>query len=839
MTTLKRGLVSVKQAVLLSAATSFGFLAAFPVLAAEQGASTPPASAPPENVSDGLSLEEVVVTATANRVSKMDSSVSVSTLDSSQLQQLQPTSAADVLRDIPGIRAEASGGEGNANVAVRGLPIASGGAKYVQFQEDGLPVLEYGDIAFATPDTFMRIDYNTDHVEVVRGGSASTFASNAPGGVFNFISKTGGESLQGNVGISAGLDYNEQRYDFDYGGPIADGWKFHVGGFYRTGEGVRSVGYDNAEDGGQIKANLTHDFDDDKGFIRLNFKELDDRTPVYLPVPVQVNGNNITSIPNFSAQNGALQTPYLQQDLAVAANGNRLLTNIDDGYHSQVTAFGVELRLNLANDWKLDDNFRYASISGDFVGPYPAGVGTAAGYATSIGGAGSTLSYATGPNKGQTITNPAALGGNGLAVDMGLFNVSLPDMGNVANNLSLSKLLNGPNDTATNLSFGLYESRQNIVQDWHWNEYLQTAVGKNAQLLNVTNAAGVLQTQGGVIGYGTVFGGCCVRYENAHYDTTAPYASVNWQGYGWNVDGSVRYDIQNASGSYAAGTAGPYPVIANAPLTVPEQNVYVVNTADALPIDYTQHYISYSVGANYEFTHDLAAFARVSEGGRANADRLLFGGGINPDGSASSQVAVNRVRQLEAGVKWRIQDFSFFATPFFARTAETNQDVTEQIEFQDRVYHAYGVELEGAWQSEYFRINGGVTYTHSRIVSDFITPGDEGTAPQRQANWVYQFTPTFVLNPYLVLGVNVIGTTDSFSGQTSSTGSRLMQPGYTTVNAFVNYNITERLKLGFNVNNWFNTIGITEVDSYPNANGVATARSIPGRSIKGSLVYSF
>jgi outer membrane receptor protein involved in Fe transport len=837
--TVKRGLFHMRRAVVLSAAACVGYSAALPVLAADQGAPNAPANAATDNASDGLALEEVVVTATANRVSKMDASVSVSTLDSSQLQQLQPTSAADVLRDIPGIRAEASGGEGNANVAVRGLPIASGGAKYVQFQEDGLPVLEYGDIAFATPDTFMRIDYNTDHVEVVRGGSASTFASNAPGGVFNFISKTGGDSLQGNVGISAGLDYNEQRYDFDYGGPIADGWKFHVGGFYRTGEGVRSVGYDNAEDGGQIKANVTHDFDDDKGFIRLNFKELDDRTPVYLPMPVQVNGNSITSIPNFSAQSGALQTPYLQQDLAVGANGNRVLTNIDDGYRSRVTAFGVELRLNLANDWKLDDNFRYASISGGFVGPYPAGVGSAAGYATSIGGAGATLSYATGANKGQIITNPAALGGNGLAVDMGLFNVSLPDMGNVANNLSLSKLLNGLNETSTNLTFGLYESRQNIVQDWHWNEYLQEAVGKNAQLLNVTNAAGVLQTQGGVIGYGTVFGGCCVRYENAHYDTTAPYVSVNWQGNGWNVDGSVRYDIQNASGSYAAGTAGPYPVIPNAPITVPEQNVYVVDTANALPIDYTQHYISYSLGANYEFTHDLAVFGRVSEGGRANADRLLFGGGINADGSASSQVAVNRVRQLEAGVKWRIQNFSFFATPFFARTAETNQDVTQQIEFQDRVYHAYGVELEGAWQSEYFRINGGVTYTHSRIVSDFITPGDEGTAPQRQANVVYQFTPTFIMSPYLAAGVNVIGTTDSFAGQASSSGVRLMQAGYTTVNAFINYNITQRLKLGFNVNNWFNTIGITEVDSYPNANGVATARSIPGRSIKGSLVYSF
>jgi len=788
---------------------------------------------------DSLSLDAIVVTASAVHVSKMDTSISVSDLDAAQLQELQPTSAADVLRDIPGIRSEASGGEGNANVAVRGLPIASGGAKYVQFQEDGLPVLEYGDIAFATPDTFMRVDFNVDRVEVVRGGSASTFASNAPGGVINFISKTGGDQLQANVGISEGVDYHETRYDFDIGGPLTDGWKFHVGGFFREGQGVRTVGYDDAEDGGQIKANLTHEFADDRGFVRFSAKFLDDRTPVYLPVPVQVNGDRITSIPNFSAQSGALQTSYLQQDIAVAANGNRILTNIDDGYHSQVSAFGVEFQFKLANDWRLDDNFRYASISGDFVGPYPAGVGSAAGYATSIGGAGATLSYATGPNKGQIITNPGALGGNGLAVDMGLFDVSLPDMGNVTNNLNLSKTFDAANGTSTTVTAGLYESRQNIVQDWHWNEYLQEAIGSNAQLLNVTNAAGVPQTQNGVIGYGTVFGGCCVRYENAHYDTSAPYASVNWQGYGWNIDGSLRYDIQDASGSYAAATAGPYAVVPNAPLTVPEENVYVVNTANALPIDYTQHYVSYSLGANYEFTHDLAVFGRVSEGGRANADRLLFGGGINPDGSASSQVAIDRVLQWEGGVKWRVQDFSLFATPFFARTAETNQDVTQQVEFQDRVYHAYGIELEGAYASEYFRLNGGVTYTHSRIISDFITPGDEGTAPQRQAEFIYQFTPEFVFNPYLVAGVNVIGTTDSYSGESSATGVRLMQPGYTTVNTFVKYNVTTNFRVGFNVNNLFNTIGITEVDSYPNASGVATARSIPGRSIKVSAAYSF
>ena len=50
----------------------------------------------------------------------------------------------------------------------------------MQFQEDGLPVLNFGDIAFGTADTFVRADYNIDRVELVRGGSASTATVTAP-----------------------------------------------------------------------------------------------------------------------------------------------------------------------------------------------------------------------------------------------------------------------------------------------------------------------------------------------------------------------------------------------------------------------------------------------------------------------------------------------------------------------------------------------------------------------------------------------------------------------------------------------------------------------------------
>ena len=43
---------------------------------------------------------------------------------------------------IPGIRAESSGGEGNSNITVRGVPVSAGGSRYLLIQEDGLPVLQ-------------------------------------------------------------------------------------------------------------------------------------------------------------------------------------------------------------------------------------------------------------------------------------------------------------------------------------------------------------------------------------------------------------------------------------------------------------------------------------------------------------------------------------------------------------------------------------------------------------------------------------------------------------------------------------------------------------------------
>ena len=82
-------------------------------------------------------FEEIVVTAVAGKdQTQFDSSVTVTTLGSDDIGSSVPRSTAEILRNIPGVRSEASAGDGNTNISMRGIPVASGGSKYVQLLED-------------------------------------------------------------------------------------------------------------------------------------------------------------------------------------------------------------------------------------------------------------------------------------------------------------------------------------------------------------------------------------------------------------------------------------------------------------------------------------------------------------------------------------------------------------------------------------------------------------------------------------------------------------------------------------------------------------------------------
>lgn len=130
---------------------------------------------------------DVVTTGVARGRDRLNSATSTSAIKENDIVRLAPRSLAELFRNIPGIRVEAAAGEAQNNYTVRGLPMVNGASKYIQIQEDGLPVMEFGDLMRLTPDIFVRADFNVGQVESIRGGSASTFASNAPGGVINLI----------------------------------------------------------------------------------------------------------------------------------------------------------------------------------------------------------------------------------------------------------------------------------------------------------------------------------------------------------------------------------------------------------------------------------------------------------------------------------------------------------------------------------------------------------------------------------------------------------------------------------------------------------------------------
>ncbi len=525
---------------------------------------------------DGLNLERIVVTGTTGGTSKMKSSNSVSSMELDTILHNAPTSAAEVLRSVPGLRAESSGGEGNANITVRGLPISAGGARYVQIQEDGLPVLQFGDFNFTTPDSFVKIDSTLDHLEVVRGGSASTLATNSPGGIINFISKNGKEQ-GGSVAISRGLGYDQTRVDFDYGAPISERTRFFIGGSWRTGEGIRHSGV-NSEKGGQIRGNVTHEFD--SGFVRLSFKHLDDQSPTALPVPVSVRNGRITEIAGIDPRKASFYSPYWVPDMVLNKDNQRVATRVNDGLHVKSDTVGLEASFKLGQGWSVSENFRYADNSGRFTGVFPSNNGSDGSYV-----------FASGPNQGKPYT--------GRAFSAVVFNTSIDDASNTLSDTKLAKTFVLDSGKLTTTA-GLYLSQQKLGLTWNFNEYLMQATGDQPALLQTASS-----TPGFI---GPAFGACCSRAVDMEYRTTSPYLNLAWESGALNLDGGLRRDRQHASGTANIATGA---------------QAYLPSTVQQ--VDYTLGHTSYSLGANYKLQANLAVFARVSEGVAFNADRILFG----------------------------------------------------------------------------------------------------------------------------------------------------------------------------------------------------------------------
>jgi len=825
-------------------ACAFVFLAAFASLRAgfAQATTTTEPATPKEKTADSIvKLDDFVVTAVARPdKSRLESSVSVSTLSMEKIDLFTPRNTAELFRSLPGIRVESTSGEGNANLTIRGIPLSDGGSRYVQFQEDGLPIVEFGDIAFGNADVLFRSDATIGNVENVRGGSAAIFASNSPGGVINMISRDG-RNTGGSLALTYGLDFDTTRAEFNYGTPLSSDLRFNVGGFYRGGEGQRKTG--TTSGGGQVKLNVTKDFAG--GHVRLYLKAVDDRAPTYLPAPTRVNGrSSFGDLPGFDVLKGSLYTANLTTDNGVDAHGQPVARSFD-GAHAKVASIGAEIVVSPFEDFAITDRVRFASQSAQWAAPFPATVRTAqaavAAYAPTFSGA-TKLVYGSGPGKGQTVPADA------LVTTVHAFSTPATDLGWRGNDLKLNRFFRLPDGSKLDFTLGYYRSEQAIVMDWAWSSYLLETKGDNANVLNLATASGTPLTTNGQLSYGPIDWGNFSRAYDLHYTVDAPVASVTWQSGKFSVDAGVRRDTVKARGLVVNGAARSYDLNHDGVISGAEiGGVPTFDWSGGTNVNYRLHYPSYSAGLNFAATRDLAFFGRYSFGGRAGADRLALNAGSSGPGFATKSFYYD-VGQAEIGVKHRARlgegQLVLNGTLFHAKTREPSGAELNKVN-PPLDYTATGLELEASYHRGGFDVLVNGTYTHAR---GEITAGSGRLSfdPRRQAKLIYTVAPSFTFGAFS-LGGSAIGTTESYfqdpAHGTAQDATALKMPAYVTVNAFATYRLTKEVTLSLNANNLLDSQGWTEGEegSLPGASSlpVIRARTIPGRTTSLTLRYAF
>ncbi len=832
--------------LLLSAAIAPLILAAPTIAAARDGDAKGADKAMP-TAGAKANGEAVFSTGVAKGRDRLDSATSTSALRATDIETFGARSLGEALRNIPGIRAEYAGGEGNANYSIRGLPLSGTGSKFVQLQEDGLPVLEFGDLSQFTSDMYMRADLSLAQVETIRGGSASTFASNSPGGVINLISKTG-DVDGGAAEATLGLNYGERRIDADYGYKLSDTLRLHVGGFYREGEGPRDVGF-KAYQGGQFKINITKQFEN--GYVRVYGKLLDDHTPSYQTVPIVVTGTDsdpsFRNPANFDIQGDSLLSRSNYNILMLDRSNNLTREDLRDGQHAVMKSIGLDTQFDVAG-WSLSEKFRFSAVSGSNHSLAPVAVAPAAALAFSYGGPGATLSYATGALIGQPI-NAATLNGNGLLASSIYLNTKANSLDNVTNDLRASRVW-AVGDGELTTTVGVYTASQDYDTDWSFLNILSDVRGGgDASLINVRTAAGVLTTQDGYIAYG-LNGSLYHRSYDVKYGVNAPYGSVNYRLGKIAVGGSLRYDMGTVKGTLfgadlGGGRVGVTSVDVNGDgrISGPESRTAALPLGRPGRVDYDYHYLSYSAGVNYRIAEPLAVFGRYSRGGRASADKILFTPAVNYDTGKlnDKDSAYDTVKQAELGLKYRKNGVTVNVTGFSARTGERNLQVNSrpdgsiQVENIIRGYKAKGVELEAGLRRGPFSVMAGATYTDAQISKDATHSDFVGNTPRHQADLIFEVTPQYETK-YVTVGANVIGTTSSYAQDTN----QLKLPGYALVNAFVQVRPMERVQLMLNVNNLFDKLAIAETTqaTIP-PTGVVLGRAYNGRTVSGTVRYAF
>ena len=688
-----------------------------------------------------LKLDQFVVTGVFNATEASKATISISTIDAATMAAQVARSADDLLSEVPGVFVNSSLGEIRGMVYSRGISVdtsdGANGHYYVSMQEDGLPITNVNFSNYG-PSYFNRADASLLRVEAVRGGSAAITAANAPGGVFNYITKTGTSQFGGDIRTRIGMEGDwspTYRADLNFGGPVGNtGWLYHGGGFYREAMGHRPLIGHPVDDGYQVRANLFKDYGN--GSIKIYTKYLNDRN-YYYDYLLAFDPRDPKQAPGLSRYSTDL-FPASTHSYPRESEKNLDTYDTTEKVHNQQRMLGLNSRHEFGNGWSVSNDARISRSWADwnsaasptprsldwpnFFSAYqvsfsggtqnarvPAGTysfrnretGTLLAEVTSNG------TYAvTGQapsNPGQIVTYSALpnqhIQANTLWVNTGLvFNNHIDE---AMEQFSVTKRTNrmtftmggffGYADIDHRQSSGgmtaspLTEQPVPVAVTWvpataknaptgTTSAALAAVEGWNGQTVQLTNNAGY-----------TALGRGYGRAE-AEARQRAVFFGHKWDIHPrWGVDWGLRLENYAVKGYNQTGIVNPRgnldPTYGGAdgnPLTLYDNRFLVPNPAAQWHYDKDVDSFSWSAASNFVITDSNSFYIRYADGEKA-PDFQFFRGYSSQFRLDNLKGRPQTVKQWELGYRYKKGRYTITATPFWSRLGDinTNPQATE------------------------------------------------------------------------------------------------------------------------------------------------------------------
>ncbi|WP_343615315.1 TonB-dependent receptor [Novosphingobium sp.] len=809
---------------------------------AEAPAAANDAQADTRSDPQGGGFNDIIVTGRAGTKvrTKAETSYSVTNIGEEALRLQAPTSVTEALKSVPGFWVESSGGEASGNVRARGVPVDGFGS--VQLLEDGIPVQHDPALGYLNADQVFRLDETIERIEVVRGGPASLFYSNAPAGAINFIPRQVGNHAEGLVKMTLGAD-SLYRADFWVGAPVGD-WKLAVGGFYRSEGGVRDPGF-TGNRGGQIRATVSREWSNAK--FSFDVKRLDDIVAFYTGIPMRTYPDGqIRAVPGFNGHSGTVAGPETQ--LIKMQQGDGSTYTFDNSLGTQVkrTQLTAKFEIEPVEGWKISNTSRYNDSNTQRNGVYPNTLQSASSLLSSNA---SLLAQAPGASalqlrytNGGQVFDTANQNGNGLVIVGGLRGLTLPVKEFMSDTHAAHRFRMG--STTHDITLGYYFAH--IDEDF--SRYSSTAlldVQDNARLLNlvaVDTAGNVVKSfsdTNGIYKYG-------YEWESAHGEqtTNALYLSDEWQiTHKLRLDGGVRWETMRAR-----GTVGLKKTVN---LGTPATSSILTGSGLSANYDSTFSHATVTAGLNYQFDRHAGMFARYTY---ANRMPSLGNYVTSPTATPLTQT----MDLGEVGAKFTSPLLDVFATGFWTKynnvsftnyrfDLNTGSSVTEALNANTQTF---GLELESTLRpARFFDISGTVTLQDPHYKGLVYTDAS-GKVNNYDGKRLIR-VPTVSLR--IVPGFNLLHDKLRIQASYEYEGARYVDtansvrlPAYATINVSLRAQVTDKLSLYGYIDNLNNSLGLTEgnprAGEVQNADAGANtfiARPLIGRNFRAAVMYKF